>query len=142
MNSSLSASAMPVAVRTPLNTPPAPVINMIIPAGPSALVEISTRSSFEVPRLVPRNQIAKRVHAIRAIIGCPMKRMNCFQISNSLSNLATSTFLSALVNPDAISEVAISFTIVCDKIRTIGKAIRPQMILKEGKSLVDSFSLL
>ena len=71
-----------------------------------------------------------------------MKRMNCFQISNSLSNLATSTFLSASVKPDAIPEVTISCTIVCDKIRTIGKAISPQMILKEGKSLVDSFSLL
>ena len=43
---SLSASAIPVAIRTPLKTPPAPVIKIMIPAGPNALVEISTRSSF------------------------------------------------------------------------------------------------
>ena len=47
MNTSLSASAIPVAMRTPLNTPPAPVISMIIPAGPRALVEISTKSSLK-----------------------------------------------------------------------------------------------
>ena len=141
MNSSLSASAMPVAVRTPLNTPPAPVINMIIPAGPSALVEISTDlpSKFLVwfqETKLPRSTCHQSDYWVSN------ERMNCFQISNSLSNLATSTFLSASVKPDAIPEVAISCTIVCDKIRTIGKAISPQMILKEGKSLVDSFSLL
>ena len=51
-----SASAIPVLMSMVLNTPPAPVIRMMIPAGPRACV-LSSRS---LSRLTPRDTTRKR----------------------------------------------------------------------------------
>ena len=47
-------SPIPLSTRICFSTPPAPVIRMMIPAGPSALLLKSRSSCFDFPLLIPR----------------------------------------------------------------------------------------
>ena len=52
---------MPLSTKICLKTPPAPVIKIIIPAGPSDLVLTSNNLSLPIPRFMPRKYSTKGV---------------------------------------------------------------------------------
>src|SRR5690554_1820415 len=87
---------IPLSISTCLSTPPAPVIRIITPAGPNALVLRSSTFCLSMPLLRHRKYVAIRVAMISAEKGWPMNSTISVNVDCLISSLDTATVVNVL----------------------------------------------
>mmetsp|Transcript_103737 Transcript_103737/g.268506 ORF Transcript_103737/g.268506 Transcript_103737/m.268506 type:complete len:240 (+) Transcript_103737:523-1242(+) len=135
------ATVMPEEPKTFLKTPPAPVMRMMIPAGPRAFVESSSKSSRLVPRRVPKTQRVSKVDSSSAATGWPKRWTSCCHAGKRSRACLTRSALSEPVSPAGMSDVANCSTSVLPMMSKIGMAIKPMIVPTFGSSCSCSLSL-
>lgn len=131
-NDCFSASLTPLSPRNFLNTPPAPVIRMMIPAGPNERVVTSISTARSTFRKYPKNTNAPNVAINNATIGCPKNNSAFTQNPASPRAANNAASYSALLNPVAIPDARNSFATVPNTINRIGTPINPMINPKCG----------